>query len=349
MHTLFMRRCLELAAKGKGKTGINPMVGAVLVRDGKMIAEGFHSEFGKSHAELNLLEKTEYNICSTDTLYVNLEPCCHMHKKTPPCTDMIIKSGIKHVVFGMRDPNPQVSGKGIAALRNAGIDVAGPVLEDECLRLNRGFVTLQKNSRPWITLKIARMVDGRIANPDGSMMKITRDDQNAWSHRCLRARHDGILVGVGTILTDDSRLTVRTPTPNPSPEGGGELQPYRIILDATLQIPLTATVVGDEFVSRTIVICAPDADRKKKREIESRGLLVMEVMQEARLRLRATDGQASRSHSECFDWSELWKALTTPKDSFYGISSILVEGGPTTWQLFQKAGMVDEEVTLVGA
>ncbi len=334
MHTLFMRRCLELAEKGRGKTGINPMVGAIIVRDGKVLSEGFHREFGKAHAECDLLEKNEQKISSNDILYVNLEPCCHTEKKTPPCTDRIIKSGIKHVVFGMCDPNPAVAGRGVEALRKAGIEVLGPVLEDECLRLNRGFVSLQKNHRPWITLKIARTVDGKIANDDRSMMKITSEKQNSWAHTFLRARHDAILVGVGTILTDNSRLTVRSPTPNPSPEGGGErMQPYRIILDSKLQIPLTATVISDEHVSRTIVICAPDADRQKKSEIESRGAVVMECLMK----------------EETFDWSILWTMLLTSKVSFYGISSILVEGGPKTWERFRKAGMVDEEVTLLGA
>ncbi len=333
MHTLFMHRCLELAEQGRGMTGINPLVGAVLVRGEKVIAEGFHAEFGKAHAERDLIENHEQKTYTTDTLYVNLEPCCHTNKKTSPCTDIIIKSGIKNVVFGMRDPNPKVSGKGIAALQKAGVTVTGPVLEDECLRLNRGFVSLQKNHRPWITLKIARTVDGKIANDDRSMKKITNDEQNAWSHEFLRARHDAILVGVGTILTDDSRLTVRTPTPSPSPEGRGETQPYRIVLDAHLQIPLTATLLNDEHVSKTIIVCVPEADAVKKSELQRRGARVMECPMQ--------DG--------IFEFSALWKLLTTPRDFFYGISSILIEGGPKTWESFQKPGMLDEEITLVGA
>lgn len=324
------------------------MVGAVLVRDAKIIAEGFHAEFGKAHAEQELVQKFDptsprglrgasQKNCSTDTLYVNLEPCCHTDKKTPPCTDIIMKSGVEHVVFGMRDPNPKVSGKGFAALKKAGVRVTGPVLEDECLRLNRGFVSLQKNHRPWITLKIARTIDGKIANDDRSMMKITNDEQNAWSHEFLRARHDAILVGVGTILTDDSRLTVRReapPTPTPtSPEGGGETQPYRIVLDATLQIPLTAKIVTDTHVSKTIIVCVPEAESAKKSDLRGRGVQVMECPMQ--------DG--------IFDFSALWRVLTAPKDFFYGISSILIEGGPKTWESFRGAGMFDEEVTLVGA
>ena len=331
MHTFFMRRCLELAEIGRGKTGINPMVGAVLVRDGVITAEGFHHEFGKAHAELELLQKFEQKIYSNDTLYVNLEPCCHRNKKTPPCTDIMIKSGFKHVVFGMRDPNPAVAGRGIEALRKAGIEVIGPVLEDECLRLNRGFVSMQKNLRPWITLKIARTVDGRIANEDGSMMKITDDKQNAWSHEFLRARHDAILVGVGTIITDHSRLTIRSA--ERKREAENIWQPYRIIFDAQLRMPLTETVVTDRHVVKTIIVCSSHTDVKKKSELERRGVQVVECPVVA--------GE--------FDWTVLWKMLTTPKDSFYGISSILVEGGGKTWKSFRNPGIVDQEITLLGS
>lgn len=340
MHDMFMRRCLELAEKGRGKTGINPMVGSVLVRDGTIIAEGFHEAFGKVHAERQLFEKSDQKISSKDVLYVNLEPCCHTEKKTPPCTQMIVEQGIKTVVYGMRDPNPAVSGKGIELLRSKGVEVIGPMLPAESMRLNRGFISLMAKGRPWITLKEARTVDGRIANADGSMMKITSNEQDAWSHAFLRARHDAILVGVGTIVKDDSRLTVRLPLtpacrqagPTPSPKGRGEHCLQRIILDPALHIPLTAKVVQAPLVARTIIIVAPGYDQEKSKELESRGVTVTEIS----------------VHDGIFDWLQLWKALTTPNEDFYGISSILVEGGAKTWAAFRKAGMVDEEVLLLG-
>ncbi len=342
MHEFFMRRCLQLAAGGRGRTGINPMVGAVLVRNGQIIAEGVHREFGRAHAERELLWKLEpanqsarsarfgalREICSTDALYVNLEPCCHTDKKTPPCTDAIIKSGLKRVVFGMQDPNPSVCGRGLEILRASGIEVIGPVLEDECRRFNRGFLSLQEGRRPWITLKIARTRTGKVAHDDGSMMKITSTEQNAWSHEFLRARHDAILVGVGTILTDDSRLTMRAC----SGERVASSQPYRIVLDPTLRIPFAARVLNDDLVSKTIIVCMPEADSGKKSELRSRGAHIVECS--------VQDGS--------FDFSELWRLLTTPKNFFYGISSILVEGGPRTWDAFRKARMMDEEITLVG-
>lgn len=336
-HASFIRHCLTLAEKGRGKTGINPMVGAVLVRQGKIIAEGLHSEYGLPHAERVLLSKFESGILPSDILYVNLEPCCHRNKKTPPCTDIIVERGVKTVVYGMKDPNPAVSGKGIEYLNKKGVQVIGPVLEQECKRLNRGFVSLMTKGRPWITMKKAQMVDGRIANGDGSFLKITSPKQDAWSHEFLRARHDAILVGVGTVIVDDPMLTVRSRTPSlasaratplPSGEGTGVRAPWRIILDPYLKIPLTAKVVG----TQTIIITVPGSDADKRKSLESAGVRVFHVPY----------------LSGFFDWNVLWRCLTTPENDFYGISSILVEGGAKTWNAFHSAGLVDEEVTLIG-
>ncbi len=329
MHEQFMRCCLELAAKGRGQTGINPMVGAVLVRDGKVIAEGFHVGFGKAHAERQLVEKFEQEIRSTDTLYVNLEPCCHHNKKTSPCVDLFLQRGIKRLVFGMRDPNPEVFGKGIDLLIKKDVQVFGPVLEDECLQLNRGFVSVMTKHRPWITLKEARTIDGRIANADGSHLKITTQQQDKWSHQFLRARHDAILVGSGTIHFDNPRLNVR----------GIDDPPLlrRLILDSTFTMPLSATVVGDENAASTIVVrgeIEPTEDTiERQRVLEGRGVTILTVPTIA-------------GH---FDWPKLWQALIAPSAEFPGISSILVEGGPKTWEALRTAKCVDEEVTLVGA
>ncbi len=338
MHTFFICRCLELAEKGRGLVGNGAMVGAVLVRDGKIIAEGFHEGFGCPHAESMLLKKYEYNICSTDILYVNLEPCCHTGK-TPPCTEILLERGIKKLVFGMQDPDERVAGKGIALLRSKGVEVIGPILEDECLRLNRGFVSVRMKSRPWITLKMARTIDGRIANHDRSMMKITTQQQDQWAHEFLRARHDAILVGVGTILSDDPRLTVRCPHPRPLPRSGGgerQRQPWRIVLDKNFETELSATVVGDAHSSSTILIRgeikSTEDSIEKERVLEGRGVTILTVP--------VVRGQ--------FDWPSLWDALITPQQGYNGITSILVEGGPKTWEFFRHAGCVDQEVLLIG-
>jgi diaminohydroxyphosphoribosylaminopyrimidine deaminase/5-amino-6-(5-phosphoribosylamino)uracil reductase len=331
MHEQFIRRCLELASRGRGKTGINPMVGSVLVRDGSIISDGFHSGFGKPHAERQLLENLDQKIRSDDVLYVNLEPCVHSSKKTPPCAQFLVETGIKTVVFGMTDPNPQVAGRGIEYLRSHGVTVIGPVLPDECARLNRGFVSLMKNGRPWITLKSAQTVDGQHAMPDGSPLKITSEEQDRWSHQCLRARHDAILVGVGTILADNPRLDVRFIDHPPSAK--------RIILDPHFKVRPEAQVVNGELATGTIIVCKrteESEDAKESEEhcrlFESRGVRILRAPFE----------------SNAFEWLPLWEQLMTPGGAFHGISSILVEGGIKTWETFRGANMVDEEVVLIG-
>ncbi|MBM3231454.1 bifunctional diaminohydroxyphosphoribosylaminopyrimidine deaminase/5-amino-6-(5-phosphoribosylamino)uracil reductase RibD [Candidatus Peregrinibacteria bacterium] len=241
-----MRRCLLLAGRGRGLVGNGALVGAVLVSKEKIIAEGWHSAFGSEHAEVNLIKKLDRKIPHESGLYVNLEPCNH-HGKTPPCTDAIIQSGIRRVVIGMWDPDPRVQGRGAAALRAAGIEVIGPVLPEECRRFNRGFVSARESSRPYITLKNARTLDGAFANPDGSKRKITSVSQDRWSHQFLRARHDAILVGAGTVLSDNPSLLVRLPHYEAP-------QPYRILLDPAASIPGSAAVLVDENAERTIHI-----------------------------------------------------------------------------------------------
>lgn len=316
----FLRRCLDLAAKGRGLTGINPMVGALLVRDGSVIAEGVHEAFGKAHAERQLLEKFDQEMRSTDTLYVNLEPCVHTNKKTPPCAQFLVERGVKRVVYGMKDPNPDVSGKGIEYLNKNGVQTFGPILEQECKRFNRGFLSLQTKGRPWITLKQAVTSDGRHCNADRSFLKITDEEQDEWSHRFLRARHDAILVGVGTVVIDNPRLTTRLV------EGPPPLT--RIILDRTLRTPPSASAVGRE----TIIIVGEGVAAEKRKPFEEAGARVLQVA----------------SVSRGFVWADLWKALAVPVGDFHGIASVLVEGGGETWSAFRSAGLLDEEVTLVG-
>ncbi len=354
-----MHHCLALAERGRGSVGNGAMVGAVLVRDGAIIAEGFHAGFGMSHAERDMLERFDDAIHPTDTLYVNLEPCCH-HGKTPPCTDIILERGVQHVVYGMEDPDERMRGEGIEKLIKNGVHVFGPVLGPECERFNRGFVSLRTKNRPFITLKSARTRSGRIAHADGAPLAITSEEQNRWSHTFLRAQHDAILVGVGTVLADDpvldARLARPRPRPHPQPlslhappacrERGAisaaqdvheqTYAPLRIILDPHLRIPLTARVVSDDQPERTMIIHAPIVTREQEdtvAELAKRGVMLREVpLQE-----------------DTFDWPLLWQALTAPDGNFHGITSILVEGGQKTWAAFREAGMVDEEVGLVGA
>ncbi|KKW41049.1 riboflavin biosynthesis protein RibD [Candidatus Peribacteria bacterium RIFOXYC2_FULL_55_14] len=327
-HEAPIRRCLELAERGRGLVGTNPLVGSVLVREGKIIAEGWHLAFGMDHAERMLIKNFDQIFQQEDGLYVNLEPCCH-YGKTPPCTDLIIKSGIRKVVYGMEDLNPEVAGKGREQLVKAGVRVEGPVLPELCRRVNRGYVSLQEQGRPYITLKRAQTRDGRNANPDGSSLKITSKEQDVWSHTELRAVHDAILVGVQTVIADDPTLTVRYMNKK---FDHGLRQPLRLIFDPALRIPLGAKVVSSELAQGTILIASTDAPQEKEGELLARGVRILRIPVRANV----------------FDWHSLWAMLTTPQEGFYGITSILVEGGAKTWQHFKDEGQYDEEVVLVG-
>lgn len=316
-----MRRCLELAAQGRQTVGNGALVGAVLVRDGKIIAEGYHAKRGSAHAERDLLEKFSEKISPTDILYVNLEPCCH-HGRTPPCTDIILERGIKHVVFGMVDPDTRVRGQGIEILRKNGVIVEGPVLRAECEWLNRGFISVRTKLRPWITLKMARMADGRIANADGSPLAITSPEQNKWSHTFLRARHDAILVGVQTVINDNPTLDARL-----SDDPG--YRPWRIILDPHGRMPHDAKVVTDDFASKTIIL----VDFQNEKNVEM-------------LRQNGVHVFAVPMNDEGFVWEELWKVLLGSDGDFEGITSFLVEGGERTWNMFKNASHIDMAVVL---
>ncbi|MFA7681845.1 MAG: bifunctional diaminohydroxyphosphoribosylaminopyrimidine deaminase/5-amino-6-(5-phosphoribosylamino)uracil reductase RibD [Candidatus Peribacteraceae bacterium] len=342
-HSFFIHRCLTLAEHGRGHVGINPLVGAVLVRQEKIIAEAWHEGFGLPHAERRLLEAYQGEIQADDVLYVNLEPCCHTGK-TPPCTEIILKRGVKNVVYGMEDPNSEVQGNGLKVLRSKGLKVIGPVEMVQCEWLNRGFISLQKQHRPWITLKRAQTRDGRIAAVDGSPLTITSHEQDVWSHTRLRSEHDAILVGVGTIVSDNPQLTVRVPADQSAKREGSntrfiqdkntevdQLSPLRIVLDPKLRLQENAQILSKKLAMGTVVIAGEGLQEKKER-IRALGARVWEC----------------ELVEKAFDWQVLWELLTTPLGDFHGITSILVEGGSKTWKVFQEAGMVDEEVVLVG-
>ncbi|TSC57147.1 MAG: diaminohydroxyphosphoribosylaminopyrimidine deaminase / 5-amino-6-(5-phosphoribosylamino)uracil reductase [Candidatus Peregrinibacteria bacterium Greene0416_62] len=336
-HVHFLHRCLSLAARARGHTGINPMVGAVLVRNGKIIAEAFHEEFGSLHAEALLIKKFVQKMQQEDRLYLNLEPCCHSGKKTPSCTEAIIKSGIKHVIIGMLDPNPAVCGKGIEELQKNGIEVIGPVDRARCEWFNRGFVSLMTKGRPWVTLKKAQTRMGAVACDNGSKMKITSEEQDRWSHQYLRAKHDAILVGVGTVVSDDPRLTCRIKN--------GELrmencQPLRIVLDPHLRIPLHAKVVSGEMAGGTMVVIKEAKDSRESKEGKDK----LQILQERGVKIIRSPVDAAG----VFDMTALFRVLTTPMKDFHGITSILVEGGRKTWETFRKVKAVDCEVILIG-
>ena len=237
----YMSLAIELAKKGSGKVNPNPLVGAVVVKDGKIISTGYHEYYGGFHAERNALSHEDIDF-SGATLYVNLEPCCHQGK-TPPCTDIIIEKKIAKVVIGMVDPNPLVSFMGVEILKAAGIEVVVGVMEQECLELNRPFIHYITTKRPYVVLKYAMTMDGKIATRDGHSKWITNEKSRELVHHD-RNRYQAIMVGVNTVVIDDPMLNCRI-------EQGRD--PIRIICDTNLRTPLESQLVNTAKDIRTVI------------------------------------------------------------------------------------------------
>lgn len=243
IHETYLHRCLELAKQAAGYTAPNPMVGAVLVHEGRIIGEGFHKQYGGPHAEVNCINSVlpeDQPLIETSTIYVSLEPCAH-HGKTPPCADLIVKHRIPEVVIGCRDPFVQVDGKGIDKLLAAGINVTLGVLEPESVDLNKRFFTFHRQHRPYIVLKWAQTADGRIANEDHSRLHISNGLTNRLVHK-WRSEEAAILVGTNTALFDDPQLTTRSWTGK---------DPIRLVVDMDLRLPSSLKLFDQQV--RTIV------------------------------------------------------------------------------------------------
>jgi len=251
-----MRRALRLAQKGYGTTSPNPMVGALLVKAGKVIGRGWHRRAGLPHAEIEALRDAEKRGHSARgaTLYVTLEPCC-THGRTPPCTEAIQAAGLKRVVIGATDPNPHHAGKGFGILQRAGIQVVAGVLAEDCSLLNEGFNHWIVNRTPFVTVKAAMTLDGKIATASGESKWITGDPARIYGMK-LRQGSDAILVGVNTILADDPSLTVRGPKVEP--------RLRRIILDSQARTPPSAKVVNDEFAVLTTIVVSQHAPKSRR-------------------------------------------------------------------------------------
>ena len=258
----WMKWAIRLAEKGRGRTSPNPMVGAVVVKDGKVLGEGYHRRAGEPHAEMIALRKAGEEAKGA-TLYLNLEPCTH-YGKTPPCAPAVIEAGLRRVVVGMEDPNPLVKGRGIEALRRAGLEVELGVLEKECGRLNEAFCKFIVSEEPFVILKTAATLDGKIATRIGESQWISGEASRRLVHQ-LRNHVDGVVVGIGTVLRDDPLLTARI-------KGGRD--PYRIVLDSRLRIPANAKVI-EVSPSRTIIATTKLAPRDKVEELQKKGVQVM--------------------------------------------------------------------------
>ena len=309
----YMKRALELARKGEGHTSPNPMVGCVVVKDGRIISEGYHEKYGEFHAERNALTRCTEDTTGAD-LYVTLEPCCHQGK-TPPCTDIIIEKKIARVFVGSMDSNPLMAGKGVQILRDHGIYVETGILEEECLKLNEVFYHYITTKTPFVVMKYAMTLDGKIACATGDSRWVTGETARAQVHR-MRGRYRGIMVGIGTVLADDPMLNCRV-------EGG--VDPVRIICDSNLHIPLTSQIVKTASEIETIVACSQEeleAERKQEK---------IRKLKEAGIQLIGTEG----AHG--VNLVELMKKLGEQN-----IDSILLEGGGTLNASALEDGIVNK-------
>jgi diaminohydroxyphosphoribosylaminopyrimidine deaminase/5-amino-6-(5-phosphoribosylamino)uracil reductase len=315
----YLRRAIRLAMNGRGRVEPNPMVGCLIVRDGRVIGEGFHEQFGGPHAEPNALAACARAGESPvgATAYVTLEPCCHTNKKTPPCAPRLIEARLARVVIGCLDPNPDVNGKGIATLRAAGIDVAGPALEPQSRQLIAPFIATRTLGRPYVTLKWAESADGKVAGPGGRRVQISNPQSMALVHD-LRGRGDAILVGIGTVLCDDPLLTARG-------QPGRALR--RVVLDPGLKLPLTSRLVSTAAQAPVLVFCSDagagmgERVAAKAAELRARGVVVHPI---------ATDSQGGVSLSAVL--AELGRA---------GVTHVSVEPGPTLARSFFAGNLVD--------
>ncbi len=261
-----MRLALRLARKGVGRVSPNPLVGAVVVKDGSIVGKGYHKAYGMDHAEVMALREAR-DRASGATIYVNLEPCNHVGH-TPPCTQAIIKAGIRRVVIGMRDPNPDVIGGGVETLRTNGIIVKEGVLEDRCRKLNEVFIYFVQHKVPFVVMKIAATLDGKIATRTRHSQWVTSENSLRYVHR-LRGALDAVMVGIGTVLKDNPLLTCRIPNP--------PHQPMRIVVDTHLRMPENTNLVTSIDQAPLLIVTGPVVDESKKKRLESRGIEIISL------------------------------------------------------------------------
>ena len=316
----YMSQALELAQLAKGYTSPNPAVGCVIVKEGRVVGTGYHRKAGTPHAEVWALKEAGDDATGS-TVYVTLEPCAH-YGKTPPCANTLIERKVAKVVIAMADPNPLVAGKGAEKLRQAGIEVEIGLLSKEAAQLNEDFIKWMLIGKPFITAKVAMSLDGRTATRTGSSQWITNDRARKYGHY-LRSIHDGILVGIQTVLADNPLLTCRVP------RAGNDIihQPTRIVLDSSGQIPLTAKLIADK-TAKTIVITTDASSEEKRLQLEQAGILIL---------------MAKRS-AQGIDLQDALQQLSN-----IGIHSILVEGGAAVHGSFFDNRLVDKLYFFIGS
>jgi len=308
----YMGIAIRLARRGLGKTSPNPVVGAVIVANGKIIGKGYHKRCGDHHAEINAINSAKKHIKGS-TFYITLEPCSH-YGRTPPCVDALIQENPGRVVVGSLDPNPEVNGKGIKTLRSKGIKVDVGIRESECMQLNEHYFKFVKTGMPYITIKYAQTLDGRIATKSGDSQWISSEASRRYVHR-LRSINGGIMVGAGTVAADNPQLTVR--------HVRGK-NPFRIIVDSKLRIPIKSSVLADANAHLTIIAITSAAPAAKIEAVKKLGVEVLVVNKERTGRVSLND---------------LLRKLAKRE-----IMSVLVEGGSEIITSLLKAGLVDKMI-----
>ena len=306
----YMRFALELAMKAKGRTSPNPMVGAVIVKDGEIVGTGYHLKAGTPHAEIHAIADAG-DKAKDATIYVSLEPCSH-YGRTAPCTDAIIKAGLSRVVMAMTDPNPRVNGNGKAILESNGIEVETGILEDESRKLNEVFIKYIKTGMPFVTMKVAMSLDGKIATFCRRSKWISCEDSRLLVHQ-IRNEVDAIIVGIGTVLCDNPTLTTRLPDDN-----GRDA--IRIVLDSKARIPLDSKILNLNSKAKTIIAVTPSAPEDKIEQLKKYADVLI---------ISEKDGR--------IDLTELMKKLAQME-----ITNILIEGGAEVNASALKEGIVDK-------
>jgi len=309
-----MRSALALARRGLGNVWPNPAVGCVIVRDGRVVGRGWTQPGGRPHAETEALRRAG-PAARGATAYVSLEPCAHWGR-TPPCADALVDAGVVRVVAALGDPDPRVAGAGIRRLREAGIAVETGAGAAEAAEINAGFLTRQRLGRPLVTLKLATSLDGKIATGTGESQWITGPPAREQTHR-LRAEHDAVMVGTGTVLADDPQLTCRLP-------GRGRHSPVRVVLDRFLRIPIGAHVIAEASLIPTWVVTLQSADPARRRAVLGQGAELIEVGPDAEGRI---------------DLAAALQALGAR-----GLTRILVEGGAMLAAALVRARLIDRLV-----
>ena len=311
----YMQLAIKLARKGRGYASPNPLVGAVIVKNGRIIGQGYHKRYGDHHAEVNALKNALEDVTGA-TLYVTLEPCCH-EGKTPPCTENIVRNQLGKVVIGAIDLNPLVSCRGITYLQQQGIEIKTGVLENECRRLNEIFFHYMKTGMPFVTVKYAQTLDGRIAAANGRSQWISSEQARKFAHQ-LRAEHDAVLVGAETVIKDNPELTIRLCRGR---------NPLRIVVDSNLRIPSQAKILQNLSAAKTVIATTKTADDLQYKHLAALGVEIITI---------------DANNEGKVDLKKLFSILATR-----GISSILVEGGAQVITFVLKNDLASRLVTII--